>query len=812
MMCLSLLVSALVAGTGRLEIDASAVGSTVSPGLYGVFLEEINNAGEGGLYAELIQNRGFEDANVPPACIVQGNQLATPKKPSFWEGYSKDWTMDWPYYGMGDFPYWSIRGGTMQKTSGFPLTPASKHAAKVSATPGARLTNAGFWGMNVVRGESYDLSLFLRNLTYSGPILGKLIGSDGQILAQSEVRSDSKRDRWTKTAAILRATKSDPKATFALEFDGKGDVLIDFVSLMPTKKWRGLPLRPDLAQMIADLKPGFIRWPGGCVVEGITIETRPRWEETIGPLESRTPTFIPWGYWVSNGFGYHEWLLLCETLKAEPLYVFNAGIACAFRSGTFLTDDELGAEIESILGAIEYAVGPVTSKYGRMRAAAGHPKPFKMTKVEIGNEDQGPKYGARFKRIAAEIKAKYPQMEIILSSWISGIDQPAIDAAGPHLGIVDEHAYKPLNWSIKNFDSFAKYSRQVPWTLYIGEFATNGGVGRGNMAAALGDAAYMMSMEKNADLVKMGSYAPLLENVNRRQWEVNLIHFDSSRAYGRAAYYACQMFAQNLPTVNVAAKLEFAPSGSAPIIGPVGLGTYGTTAEFNDLMVDGKPIASPWHPEDGEWLESDGILRQLRQQGDSLTFTGDGFKDAVLTLRARKVAGNEGFAISFGRADGQRVQFNVGGWGNTRHAIEAGGVIRQVRGSVEAGRWYDVRIETSGRRIRASLDGKQIFDETLPRVDTVLAIAGRDQKRKELVVKLLNNGDHAAAIDVKVKGGRLAPSGSIQTLASPDSRAENDFASPSRISPKTTPISAGPSGFRTNLPPNSISIVRLKIS
>jgi alpha-N-arabinofuranosidase len=797
----------LLNGQGRVEVDATKLGARIPKGLYGVFLEEINNAGEGGLYAEMIQNRGFEDANLPPACTLEGDQLATPKKPSFWEGYSKDWKMDWPYAGQGATPSWAIQSGAMRVVADQPLTPASPHAIEIDAKPGTTLTNDGFWGMNVQKGERYDLSFFAQFPSYQGPITAQLVAPDGRVLATTELAASSP-GGWKKLSTTLTAKDSEPKAKFVLSFAGSGKVLIDFVSLMPQKKWRGLPLRPDLAQMIADLKPGFVRWPGGCVTEGITIETRPQWEQTLGPLESRTPNFVPWGYWVSNGFGYHEWLLFCEAIHAEPLYVFNAGISCAFRSGTYLTDDELTGEIQSILNAIEYAVGPVSSKFGAMRAKAGHPKPFPMHMVELGNEDQGAKYGVRFKRIAAAVKEKYPKIKTILSSWISGIDHAAINAAGPQMDVVDEHAYTPVNWAVQHFDSFAKYPRTVPWELYIGEFATNAGVGRGNMTATLGDAAYMMSMEKNADLVKMGSYAPLLENVNRRQWEVNLIHFDSSRVYGRASYYACKLFADNLPDVNVAATVDYTPPPGEAIQGPVGLATWQTSAEFKDIQVDGKPIdTAGWKPQRGAWSQKEGVYAQTRRNdGDLWSYFGGRYHDMTLTLKARKVEGEEGFVVSVGNAEGRRVQVNLGGWSNRFYAIEAEGVVRQVPGQIESGRWYDVRIETQGRTIKAYLDGKLVLNEILPTSEKVLAISGRDEKSGELIVKLLNTGSRAVDIDLILKGV-TAKSGTVTRLASDEATAENSFASPRRIAPVASPLSSFDS---LSLPAHSLSVVRIK--
>jgi alpha-L-arabinofuranosidase len=804
-------------GTGTIEIDATKLGAKIDRNLfYGVFLEEINNSGEGGLYAELIQNRGFEDSNVPPACTVRDGFLYAPQNPSFWEMRSKDFRTPWPY--RTEMPAWTLEGTgtTVRLTKSKPLSEASASAVEMKvAQPGAKFVNSGFWGMNFVDGEKYNLSFFTSNQSYQGGFDAVLLSESGAELGRVSIPSVIGSD-WKQHKVSITASGSDPKGRFALVPTGKGSVLVDFVSLFPAKTWKNKPngLRPDLAQLIADLKPRFIRWPGGCVVEGITIETRPRWEETIGPLHERVPTYIPWGYWVSNGFGYHEWLELCEEMNAEPLYVFNVGVSCAFRSGTFLSDEELPALIQNTLDAIEYAIGPTTSKWGAMRAKNGHPKPFKMTMVEIGNEQQGPRYGARVKLFTEAIKRKYPQLKVALSSWIAGIDQGAINAAGPQLDIVDEHAYKPVNWAVQNFDSFGKYPRDVKWELYIGEFATNAGVGRGNMLATIGDAAYMMSMEKNGDLVKMGSYAPLLENTNRRQWEVNLIHFDSSRAYGRASYYACKIFAENLPDVNFPTSVNFSPAGEAPIAGPIGLGTYSTEAEFKEIKVTQGGITkdlndfTKWQPRSGRWIVRDGAYVQTQGGHDRWTYFGEGYQDATVTLKARKVSGEEGFVVSVGNADGRRVHFNVGGWANRQHGLEAGGPVKQARGSVETGRWYDVRIQTIGRRVICSLDDKVIFDETLPRVDTVLATSGREERTGDVLVKVLNTGSNAANVSLNLRG--LTPkTGTISTLNSDDPLAENSYSAMTRIVPKSASLSLNGSLIRHTFPPYSVSILRL---
>ncbi len=815
---------------GVISIDAAGAGPKISPGMYGVFLEEISHAGEGGLYAELLQNRGFEDANLPPACSLVSGQIVPPHNPSFWTDQVKDWTMPWEV--TSKYPGWKLNApadaASLAVVSNRPLNQNKPHAllvdiANASAAHYVTVENEGFWGVGVQQGEGYDLRLWAqRDGEFSGHIRASIVSENGRTLA-TQLLDPVSEGKYGLLTARLKATATDPKAHFSLQFQAKakGKVWLAYVSLFPEKtfKDRKNGLRPDLAKMISDLKPGFVRFPGGCYVEGITVEDRPQWQLTLGPLEQRTPTYSPWGYWNTNGFGYHEWLQFCEDIHAEPLYVFNVGVSCAFRSSTYLPDDQLPTLIQNTLDAIEYANGPVTSKWGAVRAKNGHPRPFDLKYVEIGNEQQGARYGKRVAMFDKALKAKYPKINVILSSWIAGIDHAAINAAG-NIDIVDEHAYTPLNWSIWNFDSFAKYPRDVPWQLYIGEFACNGGVGEGNMAATLNDAAYMMSMEKNSDLVKMGSYAPLLQNAHTSNWGVNMIHFDSGSAYGRATYYACKMFADNLPSKNLTTKTRIEYPEAKPIGGQIGLGTFATLAEFKDLAVqqNGQPLEMPaystWSHETGKWAVEDGAFGQREKMDDDecFSFSGGNYHDIDLSVKARKIKGAEGFFVSVGDVDGMRVQVNFGGWGNRLFAVQvnSGSPVAETRGHIEDGRWYDVRIQTHGRTLDAFLDGKPVLHCALPNSNSLLAIAGRDEVSHEIVVKVVNNGPEPKEVSLNISGAHLEPSGKEIVLSSPDPNAENTFDQPKKITPHASTLNGVSDSFKHTFAPYSLTILRLK--
>ena len=836
-------------GSGRITIDLKSPGTPIPPRLYGIFYEEINHAGDGGLYAELVRNRGFEDAALPPSCVREGNFVIPPRTPHFDTGKPNDWRLRWDV--TDPHPSWTLAAtpgsdASVAVTTDNPLTDATPHSLLVTVkTIGPNgyvaIVNSGFWGIGVTAREEYQLSFWARStIDLTNAIVASLEsaswkagGGPAASLARSTAMAAAATTEagagWRRYTATLRASATDPKAQLVLALP-VGSTQLDMVSLFPAKtfKNRANGLRTDLAETIAALKPGFIRGPGGCFAEGITIESRPQWKRSLGPIETRPGTYSPWGYWSTDGLGYHEFLQFAEDIGADALWVVNAGVSCSFRSGTFLEDREVPGLIQDALDAIEYAIGPVTSTWGAARAKNGHPAPFPLKYIEIGNEQQGARYGQRVAQFYKAIKAKYPQMKVALSSWIAGLDRRAIDAVGP-IDIIDEHAYKTLNWSIENFDSFAAYKREG-WELYIGEFATNAGVGRGNWAAAIGDAAYMMSVEKNTDLVKMASYAPLLENVNHRDWEVNMIHFDSSRLFPRATYYVQKLFAENLPSVNLKTTVDYATNDTRPIAGRVGVGTWNTAAEFRDIRVekDGQIVyqsdftAAPtgWSSPAGNaqgsrgaWSVQDGAYRQSNNAVAFAFLDSSNAADTVITLKARKISGAEGFLVFGGSVDGRRVQWNVAGWGNTQSAIQASDSIvgRAVRGGIETGRWYDLRLEVRGRTVRGYLDGKLLNEATYPRVDTVLAIAGRDERTGELIIKALNTGPDNAAMTFDLSSAATVDaSGTLTVLSSGNPADENSFEAPSKIVPVTTNVSGLGKSFVRTLPPYSLSILRVK--
>jgi alpha-L-arabinofuranosidase len=820
-----------------ININTQDTIGTIPSTLHGIFFEEISHAGEGGLYAEMIQNRGFEESRIPAGTVLQNGFLVpSPATPHFMlQPRTSDWKMEWPY--KSDFPAWKLENtgsssADIQLTTEHPLHTATPHSLQINITDTGKiaLSNEGFWGINAVAGETYNLSFYIRkDARYTGLLTASLQTKQQKILASYTFETLQEGD-WTKYTCQLKPTASDPQAKFVLTFGSRGTLWLDFVSLFPAKTFRNRPngLRNDIATMIEGLHPSFIRWPGGCFVEGITIESAPNWKNTIGPLEQRPGTFSPWGYWSSDGFGYHEYLQFCEDIHADALFVFNAGVSCEYRSGTFVPDDSIAPYIQDALDAIEYATGPVTSTWGKARAANGHPTPFPLKYVEVGNEQHGPRYAKRYNEFYTAIHKKYPAITIIASMGIGDVNRHTLDSMHK-VEMVDEHAYKDAYWSLRNFDHFDKYKRGN-WDMYVGEYATNAGVGAGNMQAALSDAVYILSMEKNADLVKMSSYAPLLVNENDVDWPVNLIHYDASRSFARISYYAIKMLAENKASVNVLSDVAVTKENNAPpsFTGGIGLGTWDTQAEYKDIQVtsNGKVIyqsnfvskSKEWALPRGQWKIADSSLSQTAEGAQQLAvLKGHSFSTYTLTLKARKTGGINAFMISFGVKDNNTYKrAHIGSWLNSHCVFESvtngydvAGISDQKRlAPLETGKWYDIRLEVGKDKVECYLDGKLIMTYQEPQ--QFYAITGKAENG-DIIVKIVNGYGTTVPASIQLDASaKVQPSAQVITLSAGKQEAENSFTAPTAYTPKTSTLEGISNQFQWQVPPYSVNIIRLK--
>lgn len=784
------LTGAEVPGGATLRVQVDQPGHLVPETLWGLFFEEINCAGDGGLYAELVRNRSFEDAET-----------------------AEHWSL--------------VAGETGKGTIGLdastPLSPRNPRSLKltVANAGGGRVgvANRGYWGMAVTRGETYRLQFAARAAEgFAGPVIASLESADGTVYARRQVSGLG--PDWRSFELALKAKASDPKTRLVLSLDRPGTVWLDTVSLFPVKTWknRANGLRRDLAQMLDDLEPAFVRFPGGCWVEGDTMPFAYRWKETIGPLGDRRTQYNIWRYQSTHGLGYHEYLQMCEDLDAEPLFVINCGMS----HREVVPLNKMNEYVQDALDAIEYANGPTTSTWGALRARHGHPAPFGMKYLEIGNENGGPAYLERWALFHDAVKARYPEIRLIANVW-GGYPTNRMPE------IVDEHYYSSPEFFFNNAAKYDTYDRRGP-KVYVGEYAVTAGCGQGNLIAALGEAAFMTGMERNSDVVVMASYAPLFVNVNHRGWNPDLINFDSARAYGTPAYYVQQLFAQHRP--DRVLPVTVTQPATRPVgmkHGGVGLGTWATQAEYKDLQVTRGDTAlytadfaaglAGWKPGKGEWKTQDGALRQSDSGEDRRITTGDtGWRDYTVTVKARKLGGAEGFLLMFAvQDDANWCWWNVGGWGNTRHAIErsSGGgkatLGNDAPGKIETGRWYDLRVELQGDRIRCFLDGKLVHDVTVATPQALYASAGTVGKAGTVVLKVVNASDRPEPVRIRLDGvARVKRGGSALVLTSGGPADENSLEAPRRVAPVATPLTIPAPVFQHTLPAHSFSVLRLQ--
>lgn len=795
------------------SINLAQKGHDVSPSMYGVFFEEINHAGDGGLYAELVQNRSFEEKEMPAGYHAEGGRLIPDQVPNHLSGRvnhgaSFIWNTE-PVRAWSLLPS-DETVATMRLTKNLPMFVTAPNNLEVtiskSDTP-VQLVNEGYWGMGVKAGEKYNLRAIIRKAaSYKGAITAKLLSANGDVLASAPL-TVNRTGEWNDLRTTLIPSATDDKARLALEFDATGKLWFDYVSLFPENTFNNRPngMRKDVGQFLADLKPAFFRWPGGCVVEGISLANRFDWKKTLGDPASRPGEYSTWGYRCSYGMGYYEILQYCEDIGADAMFVCNVGLGCQFRMGDACSDKDIQFYLDDCFDAIEYALGDETTEWGAVRAAAGHPAPFPLKYVEIGNENWGAEYDRRFDIFYKAIKEKYPQL-ILIYDDMSGLREE--NRAIAKTDMIDPHWYVAPDFFYRNSKLFDDKQRGK-WNVYVGEYACNQGVGGGNMNAALSEAAFISGMERNGDLVTMASYAPLFENVNNREWATNLIWIDSDQVMGRTSYYVQKMYAENRPTYNIyASETTIAPKGVEYAGGAVGLGTWDTKSEYKDIKV----------------TEGDKVIElDAHTANEVLSKLYDGSYSNTLTIecKARKISGDEGFLIFFGMTpDGkQGYRYNIGGWGNTGTALQqlyAQGdqvISRTARQRIETDRWYDIRIENTPEKSSLYMDGELVLEHKLEAVPSQFLASGYDETTGELIIKFVNSADTPHTLDFTLEGvSEVASVGKTITLQAESLGDENSMAEPMKISPVEAEYQGFGKTFKYQFPKYSFTILRVKAS
>ena len=515
-----------------LVLGVDRPGASIAKTMVGVFFEDINFAADGGLYPERVKNRSFEFPDP-----LMGWKRAAPT------------------------------AGTFIVRTDAPVSPGNPHYLRLERTDPSRpfgVMNDGFRGVGVEAGKSYVFSVVARRVS-NGPAALRMEVGGALGAVYGTARVDGIGSNWERHSVTLVPTQTQASGRLAVFLDGPGAMDIDVVSLFPAETYKNRPggLRKDLGELLEALRPGFLRFPGGCIVEGRYLESRYQWKKTIGDPAERTLIVNRWNdefphkpapdYYQSYGLGFFEYFQLAEDIGAEPLPILNCGMACQFNSGELAPMDGLDQYIQDALDLIEFANGPVTSTWGKRRTELGHPAPFGVKLLGVGNEQWGADYPPRFAAFQKALKAKYPEVQLVASAD-PFTDRPAAKeqwAALRELGadIVDEHFYRTPDWFFAHATQYDAFPRTGP-KLFVGEYAAHlrpvgSGESRNVWQAALAEAAFLTGLERNADVVRMSAYAPLFAHVDAWQWTPNLIWFDNLRSFPTPSYYVQQLFAAN---------------------------------------------------------------------------------------------------------------------------------------------------------------------------------------------------------------------------------------------------------------------------
>ena len=524
------------AQTHQFDINTSKLGAPIQPTMYGIFFEDINYAADGGLYGELVKNRSFEFPNHFMGWSTFGKVEMRREDPAF------------------------------QKNPRYVRLLPSGHSDKFTG-----LENEGFFGIGYEKGAEYKFSVWARSGRKPGKI--RVMFCDPNTQDERQQFTEGTIDintsgKWVKHELTLKANKTVAKGTLRIMLTREsGEVSLDHISLFPADVFNGDEngMRKDLAQALADLKPGVFRFPGGCIVEGTDLATRYQWKNSVGPVEERPINENRWhytfdyrffpDYYQSYGLGFYEYFRLSEEIGAEPLPVLSVGLSCEFQNGSersaaHVPVDQLQPYIDDVLDLIEFANGdPEKNTWAKLRADMGHPKPFNLKYVAIGNEQWGEIYPENLKPFVEQVRAKYPNIKIIGTSGPNS-EGKDFDYLWPEMkkigaDLVDEHFYRPESWFLAQGNRYDNYDRKGP-KVFAGEYACHGkGKKWNHFNAALLEAAFMTGMERNADIVEMATYAPLFAHIDGWQWRPDMIWFDNLRSFKSCSYYVQQMVSLN---------------------------------------------------------------------------------------------------------------------------------------------------------------------------------------------------------------------------------------------------------------------------
>ncbi len=820
-----------------------------APDLYGLFFEDINRAGDGGLYPEMIRNRSFEDSLTPAGCTVDPERKIYKNKAGWPGAFNHGEGMDDWAEKVEDTPVpgWYADLAVMEIRTEDTLNPNREAALQVSFSENGKIWNIGYAGVPVKDGD-YVFTLFIKSDTDT-EFTAALESKQGTCYGKEVFFAAAGKD-YQKIDGKIHAEGSDFQAVFSLTAKKACTVMIGFTSLLPEDTYLGHGLRRDLVEFLKGLSPKFMRFPGGCIVEGLTEETAMRFSHTIGPVWERPSHQLMWHYRTTNGLGFHEYLQLCEDLGIEAMYVCNCGISCQARRGRGFSEDLVKEMLMEADHAIEYAIGSEDTEYGKLRAAAGHPEPFSLKYVEIGNENWGEEYLERYELFYRTLKEKYPDI-IYISNGHTEREQLPTE-------VVDEHYYNAPEWFLENDRRFDSYDRNGP-KIFLGEYAVNGGNTIASMECALAEAVFLTGVEKNQDIVTLSAYAPLFQNSDYTAWKPNLIVFDNHQVYGIPSYHVISLFGRNQGDTVVECRSE--TEGRPPVYrGIPGLLCEQPGLCFKNAKIDGKPV-SVSRTIYGSWEENGGIY-EMRRGGKEHPFTGkseEWNRAFEAFIRGKKRPGRKDerdlMWVTFDDQDREEYTFEIDLKFDPENAVtlsvwnsrtdtdagcsepkdkewnlmsvrsqiwkmEQGFGVTDIKGFFDFGKPEPEKTalpENDGEfhtyKIKADHDGYQCYidDKLVQQKKHILhplIYSAASTEGEKLILKLVHVGDTPADVSI-VTDCEIEKEVRAESISA-ELSAGNDFEHKERVAVKTSEICVEGSEFIYHILPHSVDVLTMK--
>lgn len=799
-----------------------------SPDLYGLFFEDINRVGDGGLYPEMLRNRSFEDSIVPKDCklVEDGRYFITPTgyKCAFNNGEGLDeWAAKVP---PTKIPAWYVTQGsedidisldeedTLNKNRLASLIITFKNE-----NTNHSVYNIGYNGMYVKEGEEYNFYMFAKAVEGNQTIELSLRDKSGNKIYDSKT-IEIAQGEFERYDCVFSSSGTDTEATFHITSKQKGTIKLGFSSLMPVETYKRRPngLRKDLVELLRDMKPSFLRFPGGCIVEGLTKETAMRFEKTIGPVWERPSHWLIWFYRATNGLGFHEYLQLCEDIGAHPMYVINCGMTCQHRNADFFDDQLVDEFLQDAINAIEYANAPADTYWGSIRAKNGHPEPFNIKYVEIGNENYGEEYNKRYHKFYKALKERFPDIVLISNTHT--------ELEGLPTEVADEHFYNDTEFFVHNQNMYDDYDRNGP-KIFVGEYAVTNNRVNASLYSALGEAAFLTGLERNQDIVTMSCFAPLFLNSSYKSWYPNLIEFNNHESFGIPSYYMLQMMTKNRGDYVVDFDIK-SDTIMEKKFGRVGLYAKEAGTVFSNVTINGVKQKEITANIKGEFIIQED--KYVAASDEAWCLLGDEkASDYEVSAHVEFEKGSGTIKISVWN---ERLD-NVGDvfqpyWGEKRlkyfnwviedgkSYIEAVKRLRVVDASpkvdvdIDYNTINNMKIIAKDNKIECYLNGKltNTYEiAPLPKISSVVTV---DEETNEAIIKIVNISDKDEKVKINIdQNVNTVAKGLI--LESEHKYDVNSFDNKTKVSPEEFTLNDLSSEFIYHAPKYSFSILRVGI-